>query len=140
MHFATLVAMYKSIAVTRKDINPKPAVLPLFLLGIFIMCICVIPMIISHMFCFVYNWIAMPLMGIPRVYFRDFLVLDRGRLSKLNAIQKLGCLYCGYANALMAWLKASANTTEAYWCAVKHNAKRKGQEHQEDFYAYEELN
>jgi hypothetical protein len=47
-------------------------------------------------------------------------VLDRAHLSYLNAIEKLNCVYCGYANGLIAYVREVASRTEQYWCPIKH--------------------
>ena len=48
------------------------------------------------------------------------LILDRHRLSYLNGPQKLNCLYCGYANGVLAYAVEIASRTEQYWCPIKH--------------------
>jgi len=48
-------------------------------------------------------------------------------------------MYCGYANGLIAWIKATLNVTEAYSCAIKHSVNKQGQEHQRWFYEYGEF-
>jgi hypothetical protein len=79
------------------------------------------------------------IMHIPFVPREDFVVIDRYDLSELTITQKLNCLYCEYANGTLAWLKAVANQTEIYSCAIKHKTQPKGQEHQQNFYEYNEF-
>jgi len=57
---------------------------------------------------------------VPRVNRADYIVFDRHRLAYLNSIQKLNCLYCGYANGLIAMVREVAGRTEQYWCPIKH--------------------
>jgi hypothetical protein len=38
----------------------------------------------------------------------------------LNAIEKVHCVYCGYANGLIAYVREIAARTEQYWCPIKH--------------------
>src|SRR5690606_16864822 len=59
--------------------------------------------------------------GIPRVRRRDYIVMDRGRLAYLNPYQKLNCLYCEYANGVVAYASEIAARTEWYWCPIKHS-------------------
>ena len=98
---------------------------------------CIVPIIIIHCWIWVYEKVYFSAFGIPHVYFRDYLIIDRGRLSKLNLIQKIACVYCGYGNAVAAWLKTVANHTELYSCAIQHNKKKLGQEHQSTFAKYD---
>ena len=58
--------------------------------------------------------------GIKPVRRADYIVLDRGNLAYLNAIEKLNCVYCGYANGLIAYVQEIAGRTEQYWCPIKH--------------------
>jgi hypothetical protein len=46
--------------------------------------------------------------------------MDRGQLNYLNWIEALNCLYCGYANGLIGYVREIASRTEQYWCPIKH--------------------
>ena len=94
------------------------------------------PVILFHGCMYVYQEVYFSIYGIPKVRLSDYLILDRMKLKGLNIFQRLGCEYCGYANALAAWIKAVVNTTETYSCAIKHDVWKKGQEHQEEFASY----
>lgn len=90
--------------------------------------------------CFsLYQAVYFPLQGIPQVRRRDYIVIDRGRLQKLTWLQRLNCVYCDYANGLIAWVKAVVNLTEIYSCAIKHGTPKRGQEHQTGFYEYQDF-
>jgi len=67
-----------------------------------------------------YQAICFRLWNIPRVTRKDFVIIDRHRLPYLNAIQKLNCMYCGYANGLIAYVAEVSSRTEQYWCPIKH--------------------
>jgi hypothetical protein len=67
-----------------------------------------------------YQAVCFPVYGIPQVRRRDYLVFDRGQLAYLNAIEKLNCAYCSYANGLLALVREVAARTEEYWCPIKH--------------------
>lgn len=97
------------------------------------------PLVICHLLCHLYQAIAFTIYDIPKVHLRDYLILDRGKLKKLNGIQRLNCVYCGYANCVISWIKATANQTEAYACGIKHSVMKPGQEYQKDFYPYEKF-
>jgi hypothetical protein len=49
-------------------------------------------------------------------------------LSYLNALEKLNCVYCGYANGTLAYAREIAARTEQFWCPIKH-ARRVGGVH-----------
>jgi hypothetical protein len=50
----------------------------------------------------------------------DYIVFDRYHLGYLNALEKLNCAYCSYANGLIAYVREIAGRTEQYWCSIKH--------------------
>ena len=58
--------------------------------------------------------------GIPRVKRRDHIRIDRHQLAYLNGFQKLYCVYCGYINGLISYVREIASRTEAFWCPIKH--------------------
>lgn len=47
-------------------------------------------------------------------------MIDRQRLGYRNALEKMYCMYCGYANGLIAYVREVAARTEQYWCPIKH--------------------
>lgn len=49
-----------------------------------------------------------------------YIRIDRQKLSYLNLIQKLNCMYCGYANGLLKYGAEIAARTEQYWCGIQH--------------------
>lgn len=49
--------------------------------------------------------------------------MDRNKLAYLNGLEKVGCMYCGYANGVFLYLKEVAGRTEKYWCGVMHEGK-----------------
>ncbi|MFH1019449.1 MAG: hypothetical protein V1782_02390 [Pseudomonadota bacterium] len=57
---------------------------------------------------------------IPRVKRHHYIVIDRQALAYLNLIEKLNCVYCGYCNGLIAYIREVAARTEQYWCPIKH--------------------
>ena len=70
-----------------------------------------------------YQFICFPLYGMPKVQRRRFIAIDRHRLSYLNSIERLNCVYCGYVNGLIAYVREIAARTEQYWCPIKHARK-----------------
>lgn len=67
-----------------------------------------------------YQAVCFPVYGIRKVRRRDYIIFDRHQLAYLNALQKLNCLYCAYANGLLAYVSEIASRTEQFWCPIKH--------------------
>ena len=99
----------------------------------------IIPFVLLDVSVSLYQAVYFPLEAIPKVRRCDYVLLDRGRLAKLNIIQRINCLYCDYINGLVAWVKDVVNMTELYSCSIKHSAPRKGQEHQEQYFSYDQF-
>lgn len=86
---------------------------------------CLVPGIFLDLAISVYQAICFPVYGIPKVRRSDYIVLDRQYLSYLNGIEKFNCLYCGYFNGLLAYVREVVARTEQYWCPIKHARKLK---------------
>ena len=80
----------------------------------------IIPFLLLDLFVMVYQTVCFPVYGIPRVRRSDYLAFDRGQLAFLNAIEKLNCAYCSYANGVLAYVREVASRTEEFWCPIKH--------------------
>lgn len=83
----------------------------------------IVPLAALDLFLFVYQAICFPLYGIPRVRRFDYVVLDRHHLAYLNVIEKLNCIYCGYADGVLSLARQVVSRTESYWCPIKHARK-----------------
>lgn len=83
----------------------------------------IVPLVLLDIFVTVYQAVCFPAYGIEKVKRGDYLVFDRGHLAYLNALEKLNCAYCSYANGLVAYVREVAGRTEAYWCPIKHARK-----------------
>ncbi|MBU4176383.1 MAG: hypothetical protein ACYC0O_01815 [Desulfurivibrionaceae bacterium] len=68
----------------------------------------------------VFQVVCFRVYGIPRVKRRNYIVVDRQSLAYLNPIEKLNCMYCGYVNGLIAYVREIGGRTEQYWCPIKH--------------------
>jgi hypothetical protein len=68
----------------------------------------------------VYQAICFRAYGIARVTRGAYIVIDRQHLAYLNVIEKLNCVYCGYANGVFAYVREVAGRTEQYWCPIRH--------------------
>lgn len=69
----------------------------------------------------VYQAVCFRANGIPKVRRGDYIVYDRGRLPYLNIIERLGCVYCAYANGLLAYVTEITARTEQHFCPIKHH-------------------
>jgi hypothetical protein len=79
-----------------------------------------VPVVLLDLFVAVYQAICFPVYGIPRVRRTDYLAFDREQLGYLNALEKLNCAYCAYANGVFAYVREVGSRTEQYWCPIKH--------------------
>lgn len=96
-------------AIRLRDIATAPVIYSLIL-----------PLLVVDLWVTLYQWTCFPAYGIPRVRRRDHVVIDRHHLGYLNALDKVNCAYCGYANGVIAYAREVASRTEAYWCPIKH--------------------
>lgn len=80
----------------------------------------IVPLLLLDLSVWLFQTVCFSVWGIERVRRSDFIHLDRRHLAYLNAIEKLNCEYCGYANGLLAYVREVAARTEQYWCPIKH--------------------
>ncbi len=80
----------------------------------------IVPFVFLDIAVTIYQLVCFSLWRIEPARRDDYIVIDRHRLAYLNAIEKLNCVYCGYANGLIAYVQEIAGRTEQYWCPIKH--------------------
>lgn len=80
----------------------------------------IIPLLLLDVSVTAYQAICFPIYQIPKVVRSDYLIFDRSRLVYLNAIEKVGCAFCSYANGLLAYIAEIAGRTEHRFCPIKH--------------------
>lgn len=80
----------------------------------------IIPIVLIDAWASLYQAICFRAYRLPRVRRSRYIVVDRNRLSYLNAIEVLNCLYCEYANGVIAYVREISSRTEQYWCPIKH--------------------
>ncbi len=80
----------------------------------------IVPIVLLDIWVMAYQAVCFPVYGIPKVSRRDYLVFDRNHLAYLNALEKINCAYCSYANGAIAFVREVASRTEIYWCPIKH--------------------
>jgi hypothetical protein len=80
----------------------------------------IVPLLLLDLFVSIFHAVCFPIYGIAKIRRADYLVFDRHHLAYLNALEKLNCAYCSYANGLIAYAREIASRTEQYWCPIKH--------------------
>lgn len=83
----------------------------------------IVPLLFADLCVSLYHAICFPIYGIARVKRRDYLIYDRAQLAYLNAFEKFHCVYCSYANGLLAYAREIVARTEQYFCPIKHARK-----------------
>jgi hypothetical protein len=83
----------------------------------------IVPIAVLDLWISMYQSVCFRVYGIARVKRSTYIVIDRHHLAYLNGIEKLNCVYCGYANGVLAYVREVAGRTEQYWCPIRH-AKR----------------
>ena len=81
---------------------------------------CFVPFVLLDLFVSTYQAVCFPVYGIPRARRKDCMAIDRNKLRYLNALEGLNCMYCSYANGLLAYVVEIAGRTEQHWCPIKH--------------------
>lgn len=95
----------------------------------------VLPLLLLDLAIFIYQQSCFRVYGIPRVRRGDYLVIDRHHLAYLNVIEKINCVYCGYGNGLIEYVREVIARTEQYWCPIKHAMRTPSPHHRVDKFA-----
>lgn len=80
----------------------------------------IIPLVVMDLAIFIYQQTCFRAYGIPLVKRANYIIIDRQHLDYLNPIEKLNCMYCGYGNGLIEYVREVIARTEQYWCPIKH--------------------
>ena len=83
--------------------------------------LCLIPFLLLDLFMSIYQSVCFPIYDIPKVHRNEFMIFDRARLPYLNALERLNCVYCSYANGVIAYTAEIAGRTEQHWCPIRHS-------------------
>lgn len=84
----------------------------------------IVPFAIMDACVSIFQAVCFPAWNIPKVKRADYLIFDRVHLGYLNAIEKLNCAYCSYANGVIGYVREVAARTEQFWCPIKHAQRR----------------
>ena len=80
----------------------------------------VIPIALLDLFIEIYHRICFPFYRIPYVKRKNYMKIDRHKLTYLRLGQKINCIYCGYANGVIHYWAKIVGETERYFCSIKH--------------------
>ncbi|MDX3809315.1 hypothetical protein ACXIUS_21780 [Bosea thiooxidans] len=80
----------------------------------------IMPIVLLDAWASLYQAICFRVYQIPRVRRADYIAFDRRHLRYLNWIEALNCVYCGYGNGVIAYVREISSRTEQYWCPIKH--------------------
>lgn len=80
----------------------------------------IVPLLLLDVWLWLFQAVCFPVYGVAKADRSRYILLDRGHLRYLNAIERLNCNYCGYANGLIAYAREVAARTEQYFCPIKH--------------------
>lgn len=83
----------------------------------------IVPLLILDIWASLYQAICFRVYRIPQVRRSRYIVFDRRHLAYLNWIEAFNCVYCGYANGVLAYVREIGARTEQYWCPIKHALK-----------------
>ena len=84
-----------------------------------------VPLVLLDVFLTLYQVFCFPVYQITKVARKEYVIIDRQHLAYLNLVEKVNCMYCGYANGLLAYALEIGSKTEEYWCPIKHAKKTK---------------
>ncbi|MES2293918.1 MAG: hypothetical protein V4527_11520 [Pseudomonadota bacterium] len=83
----------------------------------------IVPLLLLDIWASLFQAICFGIYRIPRVRRSRYIVFDRQHLAYLNWIEAFNCVYCGYANGVLAYVREIGARTEQYWCPIKHALK-----------------
>lgn len=82
-----------------------------------------VPMALLDAWVTFYQAVCFRAWALPRVRRRPYFVFDRQKLAYLNALERVNCVFCGYANGVIAYVREVAARTEQYWCPIRHGRR-----------------
>lgn len=68
----------------------------------------------------IYQAACFPIYRIAKVRRSNYIAIDHQHLAYLNIFEKFHCIYCSYANGLLAYVREIAARTEQFFCPIKH--------------------
>ncbi len=83
----------------------------------------IVPLIAIDILVSFYQYSCFPIYRIKLVKRRDYIVFDRHQMRYLNIFERWHCVYCAYANGVVAYIREILARTEQYFCPIKHARK-----------------
>jgi hypothetical protein len=80
-----------------------------------------VPIALLDLCVMAYQAVCFRVWGVWRVKQSSYILIDRQGLAYLNAIEKLNCFYCGYANGVIAFAREVAGRTAQYWRPINQH-------------------
>lgn len=71
-----------------------------------------------------YQWVCFWAYGLPRIERKTYVRLLWRGTGMIKGLDRFNCMYCGYANGVLAYVRAIAIETEKYWCPIKYKARK----------------
>jgi hypothetical protein len=96
----------------------------------------VVPFVLLDLWVSLYQAVCFRAWRLRRARRRDFFAIDRHRLAYLNGLEKINCLYCSYANGVIAYVREIAARTEQYWCPIRHARRVRGAHDRYEHFAH----
>jgi hypothetical protein len=82
----------------------------------------IVPLVVTDLWVEIYHRISFPLYRIAYVKRSAHIRIDGHKLRYLSPLQKVFCMYCGYANGVIGYWGAIAGESEKYWCGIMHKS------------------
>jgi hypothetical protein len=83
----------------------------------------IVPLAFFDLCVTLYQATCFPIYGIPKIRRSDYIAIDHQNLAYLNVIEKFHCVFCSYANGIIAYAREITARTEQYFCPIKHAQK-----------------
>jgi hypothetical protein len=80
----------------------------------------IVPFVFADLCGTLYQAVCFRVYRIPRVKRSEYVIIDRAKLAYLTPLEKFNCLYCEYANGVIAYVGEITARTEWFWCPIKH--------------------
>ncbi|MBK8157464.1 MAG: hypothetical protein IPK59_01155 [Rhodospirillaceae bacterium] len=105
----------------RKTVGVFIAQAPIgYMLSVPIIYSLIVPLVLVDLWASLYQAICFRIYRVPQVRRADYVTFDRRHLAYLNWIEALNCVYCGYANGVIGYIREIGSRTEQFWCPIKH--------------------
>ncbi len=104
----------------RRELKKEPSTILNYLVSAPFIYVMIFPLLILDISLEIYHRICFRLYRLPYVRRSNYIKIDRHKLTYLSWLEKLNCIYCGYANGLMQYAAVIAGETEKYWCGIMH--------------------